>query len=80
VHTLVLGAGAVGVATAHYLNLMTRFGGPGITFGGRRQTPAKLSAVLREMEATPCAAQGNHGRLTYVEPKIADIERLFGRR
>ena len=36
--------------------------------------------LLREMERTPGAGQCNHGRPTYVELKLADIERLFGRR
>jgi DNA mismatch repair protein MutL len=39
-----------------------------------------MSALLREMEVTPHAGQCNHGRPTYVELKLADIERLFGRR
>ena len=36
--------------------------------------------LLREMEATPHSGQCNHGRPTYVELQLADIERLFGRR
>jgi DNA mismatch repair protein MutL len=39
-----------------------------------------MNALLREMEATPNSGQGNHGRPTYVELKLNDIERLFGRR
>jgi len=47
---------------------------------GRRFKPEEMNALLREMEATPNSGQCNHGRPTYVELKLADIERLFGRR
>ena len=47
---------------------------------GRRLNRDEMNALLREMEVTPHAGQCNHGRPTYVELKIGDIERLFGRR
>ncbi len=47
---------------------------------GRRLNGAEMNALLRQMEDTPHSGQCNHGRPTYVELKLADIERLFGRR
>lgn len=47
---------------------------------GRVLTLPEMDALLREMEATPHSGQCNHGRPTYVELKLGDIERLFGRR
>ena len=47
---------------------------------GRRLNAEEMNALLREMESTPHSGQCNHGRPTYVELKLADIERLFGRR
>ncbi|MCY4504951.1 MAG: DNA mismatch repair endonuclease MutL [Hyphomicrobiales bacterium] len=47
---------------------------------GKRLEGAEMDALLRQMEQTPHAGQCNHGRPTYVELKLADIERLFGRR
>jgi DNA mismatch repair protein MutL len=47
---------------------------------GRRLKPEEMDALLREMEDTPNSGQCNHGRPTYVELKLADIEKLFGRR
>ena len=47
---------------------------------GRRLNTDEMNALLRDMEATPNSGQCNHGRPTYVELKLADIERLFGRR
>jgi DNA mismatch repair protein MutL len=47
---------------------------------GRRLKPDEMNALLRDMEAVPNSGQCNHGRPTYVELKLSDIERLFGRR
>jgi DNA mismatch repair protein MutL len=47
---------------------------------GRRLTAAEMNALLRQMEETPLSGQCSHGRPTYVELKLGDIERLFGRK
>jgi DNA mismatch repair protein MutL len=52
----------------------------GAVRSGRRLLPEEMNALLREMEATPHSGQCNHGRPTFVELKLTDIERLFARR
>lgn len=47
---------------------------------GRRLKPEEMNALLREMEDVPNSGQCNHGRPTYVELKLSDVEKLFGRR
>jgi DNA mismatch repair protein MutL len=47
---------------------------------GRRLLPDEMNALLRQMEATPGSGTCNHGRPTYIELKLSDIERLFGRK
>ncbi|ACL62108.1 DNA mismatch repair endonuclease MutL [Methylobacterium nodulans] len=60
--------------------VLSRMSCHGSIRAGRRLRPEEMNALLREMEATPLSGQCNHGRPTYVELKLHDIERLFGRR
>ncbi len=47
---------------------------------GRKLSIQEMDEMLRQMEATPHSGQCNHGRPTYVELKLSDVEKLFGRK
>jgi DNA mismatch repair protein MutL len=59
--------------------VLSRMACHGSIRSGRQMRAEEMNALLREMEATPHSGQCNHGRPTYVELKLADVERLFGR-
>lgn len=59
--------------------ILSRMACHGSIRSGRVMRAEEMNALLREMEATPHSGQCNHGRPTYVELKLSDIERLFGR-
>ncbi|WP_420396148.1 DNA mismatch repair endonuclease MutL [Nioella sp.] len=59
--------------------ILSRVACHGSIRSGRQMRAEEMNALLREMEATPHSGQCNHGRPTYVELKLSDIERLFGR-
>lgn len=60
--------------------VLSRMACHGSVRAGRRMSGPEMDALLREIEAVPLSGQCNHGRPTHVELKLADIERLFGRR
>ncbi|WP_299400881.1 DNA mismatch repair endonuclease MutL [uncultured Roseobacter sp.] len=60
--------------------ILSRVACHGSIRSGRRMRAEEMNALLREMEATPHSGQCNHGRPTYVDLKLSDIERLFGRK
>jgi DNA mismatch repair protein MutL len=74
------GQGASGPLEERLDAVLSRMSCHGSVRAGRRMRPEEMNALLREMEMTPLSGQCNHGRPTYVELKLADIERLFGRR
>jgi DNA mismatch repair protein MutL len=60
--------------------ILSRMACHGSIRSGHQMRAEEMNALLREMEDTPLSGQCNHGRPTYVELKLSDIERLFGRR
>ncbi|MEM9575402.1 MAG: DNA mismatch repair endonuclease MutL [Pseudomonadota bacterium] len=71
--------GSSNLVQARVESILSRMACHGSIRSGRWMRAEEMNALLREMENTPHSGQCNHGRPTYVELKLADIERLFGR-
>jgi DNA mismatch repair protein MutL len=71
--------GDSGLVQARMDAVLSRMSCHGSVRAGRQMRADEMNALLREMEETPHSGQCNHGRPTYVELRLADIERLFGR-
>jgi len=71
--------GETGLLKSKLDAILSRVACHGSVRSGRRMNAEEMNALLRQMEATPHSGQCNHGRPTYVELKLADVEKLFGR-
>jgi DNA mismatch repair protein MutL len=72
-------AGHTDILQSRIEAILSRMACHGSVRSGRRMNAEEMNALLREMEETPHSGQCNHGRPTYIELQLSDIERLFGR-
>ena len=74
-----LACGQIDSIEARVDAVISRISCHGSIRSGRQLNAEEMNQLLRQMEATPFSAQCNHGRPTFVELKLSDIQKLFGR-